>query len=228
MIRNDDPATPTEPAAGEPTIRHVVLIGDGLGNLAGIRGRGAGALEGKLRPGADQSWKITILPADDLIRRPPLLEFPADATHVLISIEGNRAIENSGLLASQPASYQEGLARLSFAADQFEDVVERLVNVARATRLPTVLCTMWLPRYPEPVRQRAAAAALAIFNDRILRRAVEARISIVDLRGVPTEAGDYADQTLMSKAGLQKAASVVWRALHEVSRGEPRTEIFYY
>lgn len=226
MIRNDDPATPAETAAGEPAIRHVVLIGDGLGNLASLRAQGAGALEDKLRPGADQSWKLTILPADELIRRSRPREFPADATHVLISIEGNRAIANSGLLEGQPASYQEGLARLSFAADQFEDVIEGLVNIAQATRLPTVLCTMWLPRYAEPVRQRAAAAALAIFNDRILRRAVEARISIVDLRGVPTEAGDYADQTLMSRAGLQKAAIVVWRALHEVSRGEKRTEIF--
>jgi hypothetical protein len=226
MIRNDDPATPTEPAAGEPAIRHVVLIGDALGNLASLRGQGAGALEGKLRPGADPSWKLTILPADDLIRRSRLLEIPADATHVVISIEGNRAIANSGLLEGQPASYREGLARLSFAADQFEDVVEGLIHVAQATRLPTVVCTMWLPRYAEPVRQRAAAAALAIFNDRILRRAVEARISVVDLRGVPTEADDYADQTLMSRAGLQKAASVVWRALHEISRGGPRTEIF--
>lgn len=227
MSQNDAPALPTGPAVGEPAIRHVVLIGDALGNLASLRGQGAGALEGKLRPGADPSWKLTILPAGDLIRRSRVLEFPADATHVLISIEGNRAIANSGLLEGQPASYQEGLARLSFAADQFEDVVAGLIHVAQATRLPTVVCTMWLPRYAEPVRQRAAAAALAIFNDRILRRAIEARISIVDLRGAATEAGDYADQTLMSRAGLQKAANLVWRALHEISRGEPRTEIFY-
>jgi len=220
MTGNDDPATP-------PAIRHIVLIGDALGNLASLGGQGAGALEGRLRPGADPSWKLSILSADDLNRRSRPLEFPADATHVVICIEGNRAIANSGLLEGQPASYQEGLARLSFAADQFEDVIEGLVNIALASRLPTVLCTMWLPRFAEPVRQRAAAAALAIFNDRILRRAVKARISVVDLRGVPTEADDYADQTLMSRAGLQKAASVVWRALHGISRGESKTEIFY-
>jgi hypothetical protein len=227
MNRNDNAGSLAGPASGEPAIRHVVLIGDALGTLARIRGQGAGALESKLRPGASPSWKLTILPAGDLARRSRLLEFPADATHVLISVEGNRAIETSGLLEGQPASYQEGLARLSFAADQFEDVIEGLIYAAQTTGLPTVICTMWLPRYVEPVRQRAAAAALAIFNDRILRRAVEARISVVDLRGVATEAGDYADQTLMSKAGLQKAASVVWRALQEVSRGGGKTEMFY-
>ncbi|MBI2959538.1 MAG: SGNH/GDSL hydrolase family protein, partial [Betaproteobacteria bacterium] len=90
-----------------------------------------------------------------------------------------------------------------------------------------VICTMCPPRYPEPVRQRAAVAALTIFNWRIFRRALEAGIAIVDLRNACSEGGDYADHALLSKSGLQKCANIVWRALWEVSRGGARTEVFW-
>jgi hypothetical protein len=54
---------PTPPAGGEISIRHVVLIGDGLGDLARAKERGAGALESALMPGRREAWKLTMLPA---------------------------------------------------------------------------------------------------------------------------------------------------------------------
>jgi hypothetical protein len=215
-----------ESPGNDPTIRHVVLLGDALGDLLRLQALDPGSLEGKFMPGRRESWKLTILSAGDVFRRAPMFALPEDATHVVISIEGNRAIETSGLLQGAPAGYQESLARLSLAADQFESVVQALIEAALASRLPTLICAMWQPRYPEPVRQRAASAALALFNDRIFRRAIEARISIVDLRRVCSEPGDYADHTLLSKAGLQKAANAVSRGLYEISRRGPSTEVF--
>ena len=214
------------PIGGEFAMRHVVLIGDGLGDLAHRKERGAGALEGALMPGRPEPWKLSVVTADQVARSSPLFSFPDDATHVVISIEGNRAIQESGLLHGKPASMEEGLASLSYAADQFEDKVGALIHAAQATRLPTVICSMWLPRYPAPTHQRAAVAALGIFNSRILRRAVDAGISLVDLRRACNEAEDYADHTMLSRNGLQKAANVISRALFEVSRRGPGTEIF--
>lgn len=177
-------------------------------------------------PGRREPWQLSVILADQLVRSSHLVNFPADATHIVISIEGNRAIQDSGLLAGKPDSMEEGLARLSYAADQFEDKVEALIRAAQKTRLPTVICSMWPPRYPGPTHQRAAVAALGIFNSRILRRAVDARISLVDLRRVCNEPGDYADHTMLSRNGLQKAANVIWRALFEVSRRGSGTEVF--
>jgi len=219
----EDPAAPD---AG-PAIRHVVLIGDGLGNLAQQHRRGAGALADKLMPGRREPWKLSLVSADELLGAAQLFSFPEDATHVVISIEGNRAIQESGLLEGKPASMEEGLARLSFAADQFEDKVAALIHAAQAARLPIVICSMWPPRYPQPTRQRAAVAALGIFNSRILRRALDARISLIDLRKICDEPQDYADQTMLSRSGLQKAANVIARALYEVSRRGPGTEVFF-
>ena len=217
---------PAPPKPREFAIRHIVLIGDGLGDLARVQQKGPGALEGKLMPGRRDPWKLSVLVADQLVRSSPPINFPADATHIVISIEGNRAIHESGLLAGKPASMEEGLARLSYAADQFEDKVAALIQVAQATGLPTVICSMWPPRYPEPAHQGAAVAALGIFNSRILHRAVEARISLVDLHRVCSEQEDYADHIMLSRVGLQKAANVIWGALFEVSRRGPGTEVF--
>jgi hypothetical protein len=224
MNAADDTAAP---AAGDPhPIRHVVLIGDGLGDLARHHRWDPGTLEGKLMPGRQEPWTLSVVSADELLGAAHLYSFPDDATHVVISIEGNRAIHESGLLEGTPASMEEGLARLSFAADQFEDEIAALIHAAQAARLPLVMCSMWPPRYPQPTRQRAAVAALGIFNSRILRRALEARICLVDLRRICDEAQDYADETMLSRSGLRKAANVVSRALFEVSRRGPGTEVF--
>lgn len=214
------------PTGDEHPIRHVVLIGDGLGDLGRVQQQEPGTLEGKLMPGRRDPWTLTVLLADQVVKSSHEFSFPADATHIVISIEGNHAIRESGLLEGKPASMEAGLARLSYAADQFENKVEALIQVAQATRLPTVICNMWPPRYLEPTHQRAAVAALGIFNSRILHRAVEARISLVDLRRVCSEQQDYADQTMLSRSGLQKAANLIGRALFEVSRRGPGTEVF--
>lgn len=217
---------PASPTGDEFAIRHVVLIGDGLGDLARLQQKTLGALEGKLMPGRRDPWTLTVLLADHVVKSSHEFNFPADATHIVISVEGNHAIRESGLLHGQAASMEEGLARLSLAADQFENKIEALIQVAQATRVPTVICNMWPPRYSEPTHQRAAVAALGIFNSRILHRAVEARISLVDLRRVCSEQQDYADHIMLSRAGLQKAANVIWHALFEVSRRGPGTEVF--
>lgn len=218
--------TSTPVANDASCIRHVVLIGDALGELARRLQQEPGPVESKLVPGRIGDWKLTMLPAGDVIKPSTLSELPDDGTHIVISIEGNRAIERSDLLLGRPASYAEALARLSLAADQFEAVVKALIRISQAACLPTVICTMWLPHHPEPARQRAAAAALAIFNDRIFRCAAEARLAIVDLRSVCSDDDDYTGATLLSRGGLAKASNAVWRALYEVSRRGSGTEVF--
>ena len=98
--------------------------------------------------------------------------------------------------------------------------------MAQCTGLPTVVCTMYQPHYSEPVQQRAAATALAIFNDRLIRLAVDSGLSIVDYRSVCTDPADFGEQGLLSIVGLGKVAEVIWRALHESAARGPGTEIF--
>jgi hypothetical protein len=213
--------------SGQPApISHIILLGDALGDLPRIRDRGPGQLENRLLPDWQKPWRLSLIRADDVINRSPLAQIPADASHVVITIEGNRAIATSGLLEGRPESYEEALARLSFAADQFEEVMRSLIRVALATRLPAAVCTMFPPRLQNPVQQRAASTALAIFNDRIIRQAVDVHMPIADLRTACTEAADYSSRGLLSRTGLTKVAALIWKALHDSSGNGYATEIF--
>jgi hypothetical protein len=220
------PSIQADPEVSGGAVRHIVLFGDAMGDLQRVQQeRGPGGLEGSLMPNDPEPWKLTLLSADRVVRRSPTTEIPHDATHIVISIEGNRAIQSSGLLETAPASYEEALSRLSYAADEFDREVRALIGAARTVALPTAICIMFPPHYEEPVHQRAAATALAIFNDRIIHRAAEAQMAMVDLRAACTEPGDYANETQLSRDGLRKAARLIWRALQEISVHGPGARI---
>jgi len=204
-------------------IRHLVLLGDALQNID----LGTEDLESALVPQPRNPWKLTVLQTLRALQRGHASEIPRDATHIVISIEGAWAIDASGLLQGGTHTISEALEILATAADEFERILDGLIAAARETNLPTLLCTLVPARFAKPPRQRAANAALAIFNDRILRRAIAAKLSIVDLRVVCNEDADYASETLLSRAGVRKAANIIRAALYEVSRKPGRPRVYF-
>lgn len=204
-------------------IRHLVLLGDALQNID----LGEGEVETALMPKPRNPWKLTVLRTLRALQRGHASEIPAEATHVVISIEGAWAIEASGLLQGGTHTISEALEVLAIAADEFERILDGMIAAARETGLPTLLCTLVPARFAEPQQQRAFTAALAIFNDRILRRAIAAKLSIVDLRVVCNEDADYASATLLSRTGVRKAANVIRAALYEVSRKPGRPRVYF-
>jgi hypothetical protein len=217
------PNSAQEGGSSPDVIRHLVLLGDALENLD----LGMDPAEAVLVPQPRNPWKLTVLEAPQVLQRGWARAIPLDATHIGICVDGAWAIEASGLLRESAQSVSGALEVLAAAADQFEDVFAKLVATALEAGLPTVVCTLVPSRHEEPSRQRATAAALAIFNDRILRQAVAAKLSIVDLRFVCDEESDYATETLLSRAGVRKVANVGRSALYEVSREPGRTRVFF-
>jgi len=204
-------------------IRHMVLLGDALQNID----LGSGEIENALVPRPRNPWKMTVLQSLHALQRGHVREIPEDATHVVISIEGAWAIEASGLLQGGTHTISEALETLATAADAFEVVLSGMIAAAQETGLPTLVCTLVPARYAKPAQHRIASTALAIFNDRIMRRAVAASLSIVELRLVCDEDADYASATLLSRAGVRKAANVIRAALYDVSRSGGRTRVYF-
>jgi hypothetical protein len=207
-------------------LRHVVLLGDALLDAYSSIDKTPGEFEDALLPGTRDQWKISVVSAVEIERAGPALVLPKDATHAIIFIEGNYAIEQSGLLHSRPGAQGETLEQLSLAADEFERTLERLIHVAKSARLVIMVCTMFQPNYKDPLRQRAACAALAVFNDRVTKRAAAARVSLIDLRLICNEPDDYDKPTQLSKGGLQKAANVIRFAMFELDDGASRSQVF--
>ena len=207
--------------------RHVVLLGDALLDAYSSIDKTPGEFEDALLPGTRAQWKISVVSAAEIERAGSALALPKDATHAIIFIEGNYAIERSGLLHGQHGAQGQSLERLSLAADEFERTLERLIHVAQAARLVIMVCTMFQPNYKDPVRQRTACAALAVFNDRVTKRAAAARVSVIDLRLICNEPEDYDKPTQLSKSGLQKAANVIRFAMFELDAGAGRSQIYF-
>ncbi len=217
------PASAAEPAL----LRHVVLLGDTLIEAYTGIDKTPGEFERAVLPGARHRWKLSVVSAAELERAGPALALPRDATHAMIFIEGNHAIEQSGLLDARAQTCGQTLEQLTLAADEFERKLERLIQAAQAARLVIMVGTMFQPNYKDPVRQRMACAALAVFNDRVTKRAAAAQAALIDLRLVCNEPGDYDKPTLLSKAGVQKAANVIRFAMYELDVGARRSEIFF-
>src|SRR3970040_2247772 len=147
-------------------IRHLVLLGDALQNID----LGSGEVERALVPRPRNPWKLTVVQVLETLRRGHVREIPEDATHVVISIEGAWAIEVSGLLQVGAHTISEALEALCSAADEFEGVRAGMMPGGREAGVPTVVCTRVPAGYVKPAQHRVAATALAIFNDRVLRR----------------------------------------------------------
>ncbi|TSA15890.1 MAG: hypothetical protein D4R74_05645 [Betaproteobacteria bacterium] len=207
--------------------RHVVLLGDALLEAYGSIDQRPGKFEEAVLPGTRDQWKLSVISVAEVERAGPSLALPRDATHAMIFIEGNHAIEQSGLLDSRPDTFGQTLEQLALAADEFERTLERLIHVAQAARLVIMVCAMFQPNYKDPVRQRTACAALAVFNDRVTKRAAEARVALIDLRLTCNDPGDYDKPTLLSRSGVQKVANVVRFAMFELDAGARRSEVFY-
>jgi hypothetical protein len=219
VILNSAPENENSP----DVIRHLVLLGDALQNID----LGKGQAESTLVPRPRNPWKLTILQPPEVLRQGRVRAIPREVSHIGICVDGGWAIETSGLLEISAQSVRDALDSLATAADEFENMFARLIAAAVEAGVPTIVCTLVPARYVEPSQQRVAATALAIFNDRILRRAVAAQLSIVELRLVCDEDSDYASETLLSHAGVRKVANVARSALYDISRNPGRTRVYF-
>ena len=196
---------------------HIVLLGDSIfDNAAYVRG-GADVvthLAALLAPG----WRVTLAAVDgavisDVSRQ--LARLPVDATHLVLSVGGNDALRHADLLDRRASSSPQVLGWLADAADAFEERYRRMLDALRSVAgqrgMPVTLCTIYNGNLGPPA-QRLAEVALTVFNDVIIRLAVEHALAVIELRLVCTEPADYANPIEPSVLGGAKIARAIERA----------------
>jgi hypothetical protein len=208
-------------------VSHVVLLGDSIfDNAAYVAG--APDVVRQVRRRLPSGSKATLAALDggkigDVRRQ--LRRVPADATHLVLSVGGNDALGRSDFLGAPARTAAEALSALADIGEEFERGYLAMLADVLARGLPTAICTVYYPRFPDAALQKVAVAALTVFNDSIVRAAVAHGLALVDLRLVCTEAGDYANPIEPSARGGEKIA----RAIAEVVDRGPvagRTEVF--
>ena len=196
---------------------HVVLLGDSIFDN-GAYTQGGPEVVSQLRPLLPGGWSATLLAvdgarADDVPQQ--LTRLPRDASHLVLSAGGNDALAHTDLLEGPAASAAQVLGFLADAAEAFERRYRRLVERLTTVGLPLTVCTIYNGSFPDRVFQRIASTALCVFNDVILRVALERRLGIIELRLVCTEAADYANPIEPSSRGGAKIAAAIRDALVE-------------
>jgi hypothetical protein len=211
----------------DAAVGHVVLLGDSVfDNAAYVAG--APDVVRQVRRRLPAGVKATLAAVDGSTTRDvhgQLRRLPGDATHLVISVGGNDALGSSDFLGAPARSTAEALSGLADIGYEFERGYRAMLAEALAHGLPTAICTVYCPRFPDMALQKVAVAGLTVFNDCIVRAAFTHGIPLLDLRLICTEEADYANPIEPSERGGEKIS----RAIVEfVERGPTggRTEVF--
>jgi len=209
-------------------MNHIVLLGDSVfDNKAYVNG-GLDVIA-QVRRQIPDGWRASLRAVDGSVVenvRKQALDLPDDATHLVISVGGNDAILNADILLQKVASSAEVLDKLANIGDEFEYRYREMLEGVLRLKKPTAVCTIYYPRMQEPFTQKIAVAALATFNDVIIRQAFLAGAPLIDLRLVCDEDSDYANEIEPSEKGGGKIANAIVRLVSEHDFESRRTEVF--
>jgi hypothetical protein len=161
-----------------------------------------------------KQWRVTRLAVDGAVSSGVLRQLealPPDATHLVISAGGNDALAVSGILDASARSVADVLSRLAEIQDAFREVYAAMLDATIRHNLPTAVCTVYDPRFPDPLRRRVGALALSVINDAITREAFSRRLTLLDLRVMFNDDKDFANPIEPSIQGGMKLARTIHR-----------------
>jgi hypothetical protein len=198
-------------AAPVDAMKHVLLLGDSSLDNGAYVGGGPDVLRQVLDLLGD-SGRAALHARDGSVIadvRSQLEWRPSGTTHIVVSIGGNDALLHSGVLEEGARSVADALARLAAIRDDFQQSYAQMLDRVMAVGLPTAVCTIYEPRFPEPQRRRVAAVALTILNDVITREAFARGATLIDLRLVCGRDEDFANPIEPSSTGGAKIARAI-------------------
>ena len=194
---------------------HVVLLGDSIFDNKAYVGGGPDVVT-HLQRWLPEGWGATLVAMDgattgDMPRQ--YGRIPPEASHLVLSIGGNDALMNIGLLDRRASSAAEVLGMLADIHEEFGGRYARVLQALRGHELPLTLCTIYEGNFPDARMQRLAATALTMFNDVIVRSALGGGHEVIDLRLVCSDPRDYANPIEPSVQGGSKIAKAIARAV---------------
>ena len=206
---------------------HVVLVGDSILDNAAYT-RGGPDVVSQVRRLLPPDWQATLLAVDgsttdhvaDQISR-----LPKQATHLVLSVGGNNALMHLGVLEEPVSSMSKSIGALADIAEGFEAQYRAAIASCLDTALPMAVCTIYNGCFEDRAFQRIASTTLTVFNDAIIRVAIEHALAVIDLRSVCVTAEDYANPIEPSSVGGAKIARVIVGWVCGADTAAPATRI---
>jgi lysophospholipase L1-like esterase len=190
---------------------HLVLIGDSIFDNAAYT-RGGPDVVSQLRELLPSGWEATRLAVDGSTTdhvAGQLGRLPSDATHLVVSVGGNNALSHLSVLETPVSSTAQAVDALATIGSDFEARYRLAISACVRTGVPLAVCTIYNGCFEDRSFQRIAATMLTIFNDAIVRVAIEHALPVIDLRAVCASPEDYANPIEPSSVGGGKIAQVI-------------------
>lgn len=208
---------------------HVALVGDSIfDNRTYVAGDEPAVID-QIRESLPDGWQATLLAVDGSVTGdvPRQLDgLSGDVSHIVVSVGGNDALEHLSMLTEDAASVAEVFGRIATIGEQFERSYLHTLGAVLRRHVATTVCTVYFPSFPDRTMQRLACAGLAVFNDVILRAAVNAGAPVLDLRLICDEPADYANPIEPSAHGGQKIARAIAQVVTSHNFAGRRTVIY--
>jgi hypothetical protein len=192
-----------------------VLLGDSIFDNGAYTNGGPDVIT-QLRGILPRDWRATLLGVDghrteDVMDQ--VARLPPDTSHLVLSVGGNDALAYSDILDQRTTSSARLLGLLADAQAGFERRYRAVMEVLTRDGLPLAVCTIYNGHFPDRNFQRLASTALCVFNDVIIRVALERGLAIIDLRLICTDPADYANPIEPSSVGGTKIARAIASAV---------------
>ena len=169
---------------------HVILLGDSIFDNERYVPDRPPVIE-QVRRYLPAGWRATLLAVDGHMTEDvpnQLKGLPEDATHLVVSVGGNDALSESIVLNEPACSVGDALSILHDTHSRFAEAYMSMLKALAATGKPTAVCTVY---DAIPGLGPAEKAALAGFNELILRMAFQAGLPVIDLRLICDQASDF-------------------------------------
>lgn len=189
----------------------IALLGDSIFDNKVYVGGGPD-VAAQLRALLPEGWRVTLCAVDGATTQDvgtQLDRVPEHVTRIVLSLGGNDALENADLLSERAvASIGAAIDLLGERIATFRQAYGRALDAVCDLGRPVTVCTIYDANLPGEEGRRAVTA-LALFNDVIVRAAVERGLDLVDLRVVCTEPEDYANPIEPGVRGGAKIAQAI-------------------
>jgi hypothetical protein len=206
-------------------VHYIVLLGDSVFDNAAYVAGGpdvVGQVNGLLPAG----WRAALQARDGAVIRDvrqQMLKLTSGAGHLIVSAGGNDALAEASLLNQAVTSVAEALELMTRVRERFQSAYVSMLDELLGRGLPLAVCTIYDPRFPDPLQRRVAATALTAINDIITREAFSRSIDVLDLRVICNRDEDFANAIEPSVRGGAKIARAI--ADFALSRGGPRSRV---
>lgn len=203
-------------------VLHLVLLGDSVFDSGAYTG-GKPDVLARVRQVLPRGWKASLLARDGATIAgiaAQLAQLPPDATHLALSVGGNDALMHEKLLWAPAASMAQALGMLTGVVREFESQYRKMIAACLAHGLPLVICTIYNGNFDDARYRELTRAAIELFDDAILRTAVENRLKVIELHLVCSQPQDYANRIEPSGIGAQKITRALAMAVSGSSEGK--------